>query len=116
MIVKWIPLTAITHLDQIEQDSKSFPILIFKHSTRCSISRMAQKSFEMSFDIEGVAAYFLDLIAHRDISNQIATKWHVQHQSPQLLIIKNNEAVYHASHDDIDAGSTKQALAQLLVD
>jgi len=111
MIVKWIPLTDLAQLDRIEQDSKSFPILVFKHSTRCSISRMAQKSFEMSFDVEGVCAYFLDLIEHRDISNQIATKWQIQHQSPQLLLIKNNEVVYNASHDDIDAWSTKQALA-----
>ena len=76
---------------------------------------MAQKSFEMSFDMEGVNAYFLDLIAHRDISNQIATKWHIQHQSPQLLLIKNNEVVYHASHEDIDAIATKQALTQLQI-
>jgi bacillithiol system protein YtxJ len=80
------------------------PVAIFKHSTRCSISRMALKQFENEFDLEGsVMPYFLDLINYRDISNEIATRFEVYHQSPQLLLIKEGKSIYDASHSDIDA-------------
>jgi bacillithiol system protein YtxJ len=80
------------------------PVAIFKHSTRCSISRMALKQFENEFDLEGsVTPYFLDLINYRDISNEIATRFEVYHQSPQLLLIKEGKSIYDASHSDIDA-------------
>jgi bacillithiol system protein YtxJ len=84
------------------------PVAIFKHSTRCSISRMALKQFENEFDMEGIVTpYFLDLINHRDISNEIATRFEVYHQSPQLLLIKEGKSIYDASHSDIDAVELK---------
>jgi bacillithiol system protein YtxJ len=84
------------------------PVIIFKHSTRCSISRMALKQFENEFDLEGrVTPYFLDLLNHRDISNEIATRFDVYHQSPQLLLIKEGKSICDASHSDIDAVELK---------
>ncbi|NRS88878.1 bacillithiol system protein YtxJ [Flavobacterium sp. 7E] len=104
----WEPLNHITQLDEIVTLSKEKPVAIFKHSTRCSISRMALKQFENEFDFpEKVTPYFLDLIAFRDISNDIASRFGVQHQSPQLILIKNGKAVYNTSHSDIDAGALK---------
>ena len=91
--------------------SNEKPVVIFKHSTRCSISRMALKQFENEFDLEDrVDAYFLDLLEHRDISNEIANRFKVQHQSPQLLLIKDGKSVYDVSHSDIDAGELKGKL------
>jgi len=73
-------------------------VILFKHSTRCSISRMALKQFENEFDIENeVEAYFLDLLEHRDISNEIASRYDVYHQSPQLLLIKEENLIYDVS-------------------
>lgn len=106
--VNWIPLTSLEQLDQIETESKDKQILIFKHSTRCSISKMALKQFEREFDLDNkVKAYFLDLIAYRDVSNEIASRFDVIHQSPQLLLIKDGKCVYHVSHSDIDAEALK---------
>ncbi|SHJ65494.1 bacillithiol system redox-active protein YtxJ [Flavobacterium haoranii] len=102
--VNWIPLTAISQLDEIVENSKNKTIVIFKHSTRCSISRFALKQFENEYSLEDkVDLYFLDLLNYREVSNEITNRFQVVHQSPQLLIIKNGVAVYDASHSDIQA-------------
>lgn len=106
--VAWNQLTDLGELNEIIAISEDKPVVIFKHSTRCSISRMALKQFENQYDVqENVVPYFLDLLQHRDISNEIANKFNVQHQSPQILIIKNGKSVYNASHSDIDAEDLK---------
>lgn len=107
--MNWTPLTSIDQLNEIAASEK--PAAIFKHSTRCSISRMALKQFENEFDSEAVVTpYYLDLLEHRDISNEIAAKFGVYHQSPQLIVIKNGKAVYDASHSDIDAETLKSKI------
>lgn len=108
----WNDLTDLKQLDTIVQESTETQVIIFKHSTRCPVSRMALKNFENEYDIEeGLAkAYFLDLLEHRDISNEIASRFNVEHQSPQLILIKDGKAVYDTSHSDIDAGAVKQKL------
>ncbi|CAM1362788.1 bacillithiol system redox-active protein YtxJ [Tenacibaculum xiamenense] len=101
--VNWIPLTSIEQLNEIENISESEPVAIFKHSTRCGISSMVIQRFEKSFDesLKDFKVYYLDLLSYRNISNEIGYKFQVLHQSPQLLVIKNKEAVAHASHYDI---------------
>jgi bacillithiol system protein YtxJ len=107
--INWIELTDLGQLNEIMDLSHEQPVVIFKHSTRCSISRMALKQFENEFDLEGrVTPYFLDLLNHRDISNEIATRFEVYHQSPQLLLIKEGKSIYDASHSDIDAVELKR--------
>ncbi|MBZ4044375.1 bacillithiol system redox-active protein YtxJ [Flavobacterium hibisci] len=109
--VNWTELTNILQLQEVEAISHEKPVVIFKHSTRCSISRMALKQFEREYDLENVIdAYFLDLIAHRDVSNEIASKFGVYHESPQLILIKNGKAVYDVSHSDIDATALKNKI------
>ena len=109
--INWLQLTDISQLDEIEDASNSKLVVIFKHSTRCSISRMALRQFENEFEVnENVLSYYLDLLNHRDISNEIASKFSVVHQSPQLLIISKEKCIYNASHSDIDAGVIKTYL------
>ena len=109
--INWISLIDLGQLNEIMELSHQQPVAIFKHSTRCSISRMALKQFENEFDLEGsVTPYFLDLLNHRDISNEIATRFDVYHQSPQLLLIKEGKSIYDASHSDIDAAELKERL------
>jgi bacillithiol system protein YtxJ len=81
------------------------PALFFKHSTRCNISAMALNRLENSgvLSADHLDLYFIDLIAHRDVSNELAVKSGVAHQSPQAIVVKNAEVVYHASHGGIDA-------------
>ena len=94
----WIPLTSESQLENLEKAS-----VLFKHSTRCGISSSVIKRFEkQSIDLmESIDFYYLDLLNFRDISNTIAEKFKVMHQSPQIIIVKNNELVAHASHYDI---------------
>ena len=100
----WIPLVDLGQLNEIIMLSETQPVIIFKHSTRCGISKMALKQFESDFDVAGlVVPYFLDLLEHRDISNAVATRFGVEHQSPQLLAIKEGKVLYEASHGSIDA-------------
>ena len=109
--MEWNELTEQSQLEQLKTQSDEQPVLIFKHSTRCSISRSALKQFENEFDLQDkIAPYFLDLLNHRDISNEIAFQFNVQHQSPQLLLLKNRAVVYHTSHENIDANELKKYL------
>ena len=102
--INWIDLTDLGQLNQIIQDSAEKPVVVFKHSTRCSVSRMALKQFENEFNLmDEVDTYFLDLISYRDVSNEIASRFQVVHQSPQLVLIKDGKSIYDASHSEIDA-------------
>ena len=105
----WVQLTHLDQLDDIIHLSNEKPAVIFKHSTRCSISRMALKQFESEFDLtDKITPYFLDLLEHRPISNEIANLFGVQHQSPQTIVIKAGKAIHDASHSDIDAEYLKR--------
>lgn len=101
--MNWIPLTSVSQINQIIERSKEVPCAIFKHSTRCSISAMAKYRLEddWKFPKEQIEPYFLDLIAYRDVSNAVAERFSVWHESPQILLIRDGECTYDASHLDI---------------
>lgn len=101
--IHWVALTDVHQLETLKKESATTTVIIFKHSTRCSVSRMALKQFENNFDKapNTYVAYFLDLLSYRDVSNEIATQFQVYHQSPQLLVLNNGVVVKHASHYDI---------------
>jgi len=103
--VPWIQLTEMETLDEIAETSKKQTVAILKHSTSCGISRMVLRQFEQSYDLkdEQIKLYFLDLIAYRDISNKIASRFNVPHQSPQLLVIVDGKVVFDASHSSIQS-------------
>jgi len=103
--MKWNELKSTAQLDQIREESKTAPVLIFKYSNRCSVSQLALDRFERKWSDEkagSIKPYFLDLISFREVSNRIALQFKVQHESPQVLLIRNGEAVYDGSHFDID--------------
>jgi len=97
-------LENIDQLNTIVEASFLTPQLIFKHSTRCSVSRFVLNEFKSGYGFSEVdfTAYFLDLLRYREISNAVAQQFDVVHQSPQLLIIKNGKAVVHASHENVN--------------
>ena len=100
--VGWRPLTDMGQLNEIIQESVDKPVLIFKHSTRCGVSRMTLKQFENEYDLDDIVTpYYLDLLEYRSLSNEITQRFGVEHQSPQLLLIRNGKAVYDASHSEI---------------
>ena len=99
--MNWITLNSTAQLDEIKELSKTRPQVIFKHSTRCSISSMAKSRLERSTPPDGIDFYFLDLVKHRQLSNKIAADFAVYHESPQILLIKNGECIYDESHSGI---------------
>lgn len=96
--MNWHNLTNIEQLDIIQKASFSKPQVIFKHSTTCSISNMAFSRFERAAAPDHIDFYYLDLLNYRAISNEIAEKFQVHHESPQVLLIKNGECTYDESH------------------
>lgn len=100
--VNWIPLESEEQLNEILQNSVSKKQVIFKHSTRCGISRKVINQFEKQEIPENeIDLYYLDLLCFRDISNAIAVKFNVQHQSPQLIVLEDKKVIAHGSHHDI---------------
>jgi bacillithiol system protein YtxJ len=99
--MNWILLTSEIQLQQIIEHSFSKPQIIFKHSTRCSISSMAKNRLERNYQPVNIDFYFLDLITHRSLSQKIAEVFNTAHESPQILLIKNGVCVYYESHTGI---------------
>ena len=111
--MKWSELRSANQIDIIREESKENPVLIFKYSSRCSISRMALDRLERSWDesdMQMVKPYFLDLIMYRNVSNQIADVFDVEHESPQVLIIDNEKSIYDQSHMGIQYEAIKDAV------
>lgn len=102
--VPWHVLGTMDQLETIIEESKEKPVVIFKHSTRCGISRGVLKLFERNYTYtdEQVKLYFLDLLQNRDISNEIAMRFAVRHESPQMLIIRDGSVMYHNSHHAVE--------------
>ncbi len=99
----WIQLNNLQQLQEIKLLAGYS--VVFKHSTRCSVSMMARKRLEMDSTAipESIPLYFLDLLAYRNISNAIAEEFQVPHESPQILLIKDGECIYESSHSEISA-------------
>lgn len=96
--MNWQPINTIDQLEQIKSASFTKPQVIFKHSTTCSISRMALDRFERDNAPENVDFHYLDLLNYRSISNAIAEFFQVHHESPQVILVKNGECIYDESH------------------
>ncbi len=94
----WIHLTDEEQLKQIVSKSQLKPQVIFKHSTRCSISAVALKRLQKEHQPSDIDFYFLDLLANRGISNKISELFKIHHESPQILLIKDGECIYEESH------------------
>lgn len=108
--MEWNKLTDVNQVNEIQK--KAGYSLIFKHSTRCSVSMMAKRRFEMDWEAipADTSLYFLDLISYRDISAQIAETFQVHHESPQILLIKDGDCVLDASHSDISADEVAEVI------
>ena len=110
--IPWQLLKNIETFDDLIRLSSDIPVMLFKHSTRCSISVMAKQRLESKWDFssEEIIPVYLDLLSYRNVSNEIADRLQVTHQSPQVILMKNGRGVYHASHNQISVGDLKQNL------
>jgi len=108
--MNWTFLEDAEQLNQIKKESTEKIVLIFKHSTRCNISRATLDRLERNWkdeEMKNVKPYFLDLISYRNISNQIANQFGVEHESPQILIVQNGKSIYDNSHFGIEYDAIK---------
>lgn len=100
--MNWTDLNEESQIDAIVEESKQQPVVIYKHSTTCSISAMAKNRLERSEAPEGSKFYYLDLLSYRNVSNMVADVFNEKHESPQILIIKDGMCTYEESHNGIN--------------
>ena len=95
--------TILSETTQLEQILKAMPedILIFKHSFRCSISATIKKRLESADFRNHFKLFMIDVVNSRPTSLYLAEKVNIQHESPQILLFRNGQCYYHASHFDI---------------
>ena len=105
-------LLELNDLEEVYNTSKEKPVLLFKQSTTCPVSAEAFDEFQqfLSENEEDIAAYFVKVRETRPVSNQIAEDLGVQHQSPQIFLVKDKKAVWNTSHMNITKESIKEAL------
>lgn len=113
--MNWTALQSEAQIDQIILRSKTIPCLIFKHSLTCPISSMAKHRLEKKWDFEDnkIETYYLDLLKYRKVSNAVAEKFDVQHQSPQVLLIQDGFCTFDTSHLDISVKGIRSNLPQI---
>jgi bacillithiol system protein YtxJ len=104
----WIHLTDDEQLKQIISKSQERPQVIFKHSTRCSISSVALQRLQKVSQPSNIDFYFLDLLSYRTLSNRIAQVFNVPHESPQVLVIRDGQCIYEESHMGISMNEIVQ--------
>jgi len=96
--MNWIPLSSETQLAEIREKSTDRPQVIFKHSTRCSTSQMIKGRLERAGIPATADFYYLDLLSYRPVSNKVAELFRIEHESPQVLVIRDGECIYDESH------------------
>lgn len=102
--IPWVNITEEQDIEDLEKRSFEKPVVIFKYSTRCGISRITLRKFETDLPENlDVAYYFMDLVKYRSLSNEIADRLKVRHESPQLIVLKDGKVIHHSSHQDINA-------------
>lgn len=106
MSANFIEINTTEKLDELFQNSNENPVMIFKHSTTCPISSgVYQMVSQVDADV-----YLVVVQKARNVSNYIAEKTGIRHESPQTLVIKDGEPVYHASHYDVDLNEVENYL------
>lgn len=111
--MNWTELKSLNQLEELRNESKNQTVIIFKHSTSCSISKTALNRLERNWkeeEMNSVKPYYLDLLSFREISRSIADLFDIEHQSPQIIVLKNGKAVFNRSHFDIEFTSIKNAV------
>lgn len=102
----FVRVTDTNAFQELAERSKSRPVVIFKHSTTCAISSAAYR--EMS-DFDGEVA-LVEVQRARDLSREIERKTGIKHESPQVLVMRNGQVVWDASHFQIKSGAVSEAV------
>lgn len=112
-MAEWKEIETKEAWDEARTQSSTQPVLLLKHSTSCPISAGAMKACQQYIEDnakQDVDYRFVKVIESRDVSNQIATELNVKHESPQLILIRDQKAVADTSHQAI----TKEKITEML--
>lgn len=117
-MIKWNKLTSPEQIESVIEESNSHPVLIFKHSTSCSISAASLDRIERKWDeseMKDWKPYYLDLLANRSTSHAVANELGIEHQSPQAIVLFQGKPVYEASHFSISYDAIKSATKDVVL-
>ena len=107
MRANFINVVSIDGLDRLFERSFDQPVVVLKHSTTCGISSGVYREVGLvPADVNVIV-----MQTHRDVSNAIASRTGIRHESPQAFVLRDGKAVYHASHYDIEAEQIEASLA-----
>jgi bacillithiol system protein YtxJ len=108
------PIHGIDELDRALTESRRRPLLLFKHSYSCGVSAEALDELLAHLSEERADASYamVTVQTHRDVSNAIAAKLGVRHETPQALLVRDGRVVWTASHFRVNAAALGKALAQ----
>jgi bacillithiol system protein YtxJ len=112
-------LTRLEGLDQLSRlidGSASCPVLLFKHSYSCGISAEALDELATHLDdthagTTGVTYAMVTVQTHRDVSNAVAKRLGVRHETPQALLVRDGRVVWSASHFRVTARAVHDAIS-----
>lgn len=94
--------------ERVRNQSKQELVFLMKHSSTCPISAAGYRTFDQ-FETD-IPKYYLIVQRNRQLSNEIESELSIQHESPQLFLMKDGEAVWHASHFTISQSNIKSAV------
>ena len=107
MRANFINVVSIDGLDRLFEQSFDQPVVVLKHSTTCGISSGVYREVGLvPADVNVIV-----MQTHREVSNAIANRTGIRHESPQAFVLRDGKAVYHASHYDIEAEHIEANLA-----
>ena len=110
------PISGIDELERMLAESRTRPLLLFKHSYTCGVS--AEALDEVYAHIEeqarGVRYAMVTVQTHRDVSNAIAERLGIRHETPQAILVRNGRAVWNASHFRVTASEVDRAIQATL--
>ncbi|HSK73725.1 MAG TPA: bacillithiol system redox-active protein YtxJ [Pyrinomonadaceae bacterium] len=106
MSANFIEINSTEELNEVFEESGRKPVVLFKHSLTCPISAGVYGEISrVEADI-----YLVVMQMARNVSNEIASRTGIRHESPQAIVLKNGEPVYHASHYDVSAEEVSSKL------
>ncbi len=111
-MVPWLILKSLEQIEEILTKSNEMPVLVFKHSDRCGVSSASKSDLDRDWDLREneIVAYYLDVVENRAVSDEVAKRFGVRHESPQVLVIRDGAVVHTSSHWDISVRELRTAL------
>jgi bacillithiol system protein YtxJ len=105
-------ITTLPELDNILEDAKGKLVLLFKHSTTCPISAYAYEQVQrlsQTDEVKEMRIALIHVIENRSLSNEVAHRFQIKHESPQAFLIQAGKVVWHASHRNITQSAILEA-------